>query len=82
MAIQAVYSGTANEEQQQRAFAAILHMSGIGNLAWMPDEHGGERDTTFAAGKQFLGHQLKKLVSHPLDILTGERQEKRRRQST
>lgn len=78
VALQAIYAGVATEEQQKRAFAAFLHICGVGNLAWMPDEHGGERDTTFAAGKQFVGLQLRKLVTHPLDILTGERQEKRR----
>jgi hypothetical protein len=72
VALQAIASGTANEEQQKRAFAAILHISGAGDLAWMPEEHGGERDSTFAAGKQFVGLQLKKLTTISLSILTGE----------
>ncbi|MGE8105157.1 hypothetical protein ACQKP1_15870 [Allorhizobium sp. NPDC080224] len=73
VAIQAVATGTANEDQQKRAFAAILHISGLGGLAWMPHEHGGDRDTTFAAGKQHVGHQLRKLTSFSLSILTGEK---------
>ena len=77
VAIQALANGVANEDQQKRAFAAILHICGVGDLAWMPAEHGGERDTAFAAGKQHVGHQLRKLVSFPLDFLTGERDGRR-----
>lgn len=73
VALQAVATGTASEDQQKRAFAAILHICGIGGLAWMPAEHGGERDTAFAAGKQHVGHQLRKLTTISLSILTGER---------
>lgn len=76
-ALQAVASGTANEGQQKRAMAAILHICGINNMTWMPDEHGGDRETSFAAGKQHVGFQIRKLVTHPLDVLTGERQAKR-----
>lgn len=79
VALQAVASGTASEEQQKRAIATVMHISGVADMAWLPEEHGGERDTAFAAGKQFVGHQIRKLVSHPLDVLTGERQEKRRK---
>ncbi|WP_234842777.1 hypothetical protein [Sinorhizobium meliloti] len=73
MAIQAVSKGVASAEQQQRAIAAILHVCGINNLAWMPEEHGGERDTTFAAGKQHIGLQLRKLMTYSISILTGEK---------
>jgi hypothetical protein len=72
VALQAVAAGVANEDQQKRAFAAILHITGISNLAWMPTEHGGDRDTTFAAGKQHVGLQLRKLTTISLSILTGE----------
>ncbi|MFN7089977.1 MAG: hypothetical protein ACK4P4_05445 [Allorhizobium sp.] len=72
VAIQAVANGVANEDQQKRAIAAILHISGINQMAWMPEEHGGERDTSFAAGKQHVGFQLRKLITHSLSILTGD----------
>lgn len=32
----------------------------------------GERDSSFAAGKQHVGFQIRKLISHSLSILTGE----------
>ena len=72
VAIQAVANGVANEDQQKRALAAIMHICGVNQMAWMPQEHGGERDTSFAAGKQHVGFQLRKLISHSLSILTGE----------
>ncbi|PJR16805.1 hypothetical protein [Sinorhizobium meliloti] len=78
VAIQAVSKGIANAEQQKRAVAAVLHICGINNLAWMPEEHGGERDTTFAAGKQHIGHQLRKLMTHSISILAGEKNDGRK----
>lgn len=72
VAIQAIAAGVANEDQQKRAFAAILHICGTNDLAWMPEEHGGDRDTAFAAGKQHIGFQLRKLATVSLSILTGE----------
>ena len=79
VAIQAVAAGVANEDQQKRAFAAILHICGANDLAWMPEEHGGDRDTAFAAGKQHIGFQLKKLATVSLSILTGENDGRRER---
>jgi hypothetical protein len=72
VAIHAVANGTANEGQQKMAMAAILHICGINDLAWMPEEHGGERDSAFAAGKQFVGHQLRKITTISLSVLTGD----------
>jgi|SRR5690242_20236674 len=72
-AIQAVASGTANDGQQIRAFAAILHVCGTDDLEFLPDEHGGERESHFKSGMRHVGLQLRKLVSYPLDVLTGER---------
>ena len=77
VAIQAVAAGKASEEQQKRAWAAILFISGLEDLPWMPEEHGGERETGFASGKQFVGFQLRKLATFPLNFLTGEANERR-----
>ena len=71
-ALQALAAGIANEEQQKRALGAVLHICGIHQPAWMPSEHGGERDSCFAAGKQHVGFQIRKLITHSLSILTGE----------
>lgn len=72
VAIQALATGTANEDQQKRAWAAILHITGINDLEFLPVEHGGERDSVFKSGKRHVGLQLRKLVSFPLNFLTGE----------
>lgn len=72
VAIQSVERGVASEDQQKMAWAAILHICGLNDLAWMPDENGGDRDTAFAAGKQHVGFQLRKLTKFPITFLTGE----------
>ncbi|MBL0935518.1 MAG: hypothetical protein IBJ07_12310 [Rhizobiaceae bacterium] len=76
VALQALAAGIANEDQQKQALSAILHICGLTQMAWMPAEHGGERDTSFAAGKQHVGFQIKKLITHSLSILTGEHDER------
>lgn len=76
VALQALAAGVANEDQQKRALGAIFHICGMHQMAWMPAEHGGERDSCFAAGKQHVGFQIKKLISHSLSILTGETNER------
>lgn len=72
VAIQALAQGIANEDQQKRAWAAILHICAINDLEFLPVEHGGERDSTFKSGMRHVGMQLRKLVSHSISILTGE----------
>lgn len=72
VALQALAAGVANEDQQKRALGAILQICGIHQPSWMPAEHGGARESDFAAGKQHVGFQIKKLISHSLSILTGE----------
>ncbi|NTA34325.1 hypothetical protein G6K96_21575 [Agrobacterium vitis] len=76
VAIKAVAGGYANEDQQRRAWAALLHMTGANDLPWMPEEHGGARDTDFAAGKAHIGKQFMKIAAVPLEVLTGEAMEK------
>jgi hypothetical protein len=72
VAIQAVAKGVASEDQQKMALAAIFHVCGINEMDWMPEEHGGDRETSFAAGKRFVGLQLRKITTLPLLHLTGE----------
>lgn len=73
VALQAVATGTANAEQQKRAISVVLHIAGTDDIEFLPDEHGGERESHFKSGKRHVGLQLRKLVSFPLDVLTGER---------
>jgi hypothetical protein len=72
VALQAVWAGVANEDQQKRAILTMMHICGVNDLEYLPDEHGGERDSTFKSGKRHVGLQLRKLVSFPISILTGE----------
>jgi hypothetical protein len=72
VAIQAVHAGVASPEQQKTALAAIMHICGVNDLEYLPDEHGGERDSAFKSGGRHIGLQLRKLVSFPLNFLTGE----------
>lgn len=74
-AIQAVATGNANAGQQIRAMAAIMHVCGTDDLEFLPDEHGGERDSHFKSGMRHVGLQLRKLVSFPLNVLTGEQKQ-------
>ncbi|SCW39117.1 hypothetical protein SAMN02927900_01298 [Rhizobium mongolense subsp. loessense] len=72
-AIQAVANGVASAEQQTRAIAAIMHICGAHDLEFLPEEHGGERDSVFKSGKRHVGLQLRKLITFPLNLLTGEK---------
>ncbi len=75
-AIQSLSHGVADKNQQQMAWNAILHICGINDADWMPDEHGGDRETSFAAGKRHVGLQLRKLTSFSLNLLTGEQNDR------
>ena len=68
-AIKALHAGTANAGQQQRALKWIIEaLCGTYDLSYRPGE-GGERDTSFAEGKRFVGQQIVK----QLKLTTGER---------
>lgn len=62
-AIRAVHTGTANEGQQKLFWHWLQYASGADDISFRPGE-GGERATSFAEGKRFLGQQLRKML-HP-----------------
>ncbi len=65
--------GEATPEQQKRAIEAIIgRVACADELSFRADDHGGTRETDFSEGKRYVGLQLRKLISTPLDILTGE----------
>ena len=65
--------GEAPPEQQKRAIEAIIgRVACADELSFRADDHGGTRETDFSEGKRYVGLQLRKLISTPLDILTGE----------
>lgn len=74
--LQHLSEGGANGDEQQIALNAIMRMCGVDDLEFLPAEHGGERETAFKSGKRFVGLQLRKLTTLPLNLLTGEQNER------
>lgn len=68
--LQACQNGAGNADQQQRAMVLILGMTGYRSTPWLPEEHGGARESDFMAGMNHLGQQLHKLLTTPFAILT------------
>lgn len=69
-AIRAMADGVANAGQQRLAFELIVgRLCAVGDLAFRPDDKGGERATAFASGKQWVGLQMCKLAN--LNITKG-----------
>jgi hypothetical protein len=65
--------GEATAEQQKRVIEAIIgRIACADELSFRADDHGGTRETDFSEGKRYVGLQLRKLLSTPLEILTGE----------
>jgi len=71
--IRAVAGGEASGDEQKIAIAAIMHICGVNDLEFLPDEHGGERDSAFKSGKRFVGLQLRKLTNVDLNLIIGEK---------
>ena len=65
-AVRALANGTANDGQQKTAWAYIMYLTGAGggylDMPYRPGGQDAERDTSFALGKFFVGHQLQKLL--------------------
>jgi hypothetical protein len=73
LAIKMAAQGEASPEQQKRAIEAIIgRIACADELSFRADDHGGTRETDFSEGKRYVGLQLRKLLSTPLEILTGE----------
>ncbi len=73
LAIKLVAQGEATPEQQRRAIEAIIgRVACADELSFRADDHGGPRETDFSEGKRYVGLQLRKLITTPLNILTGE----------
>ena len=61
-AIQALYRGDADSEQQRRALRWITEAAcGLYEFAYHPGSEDGRRETDFALGRQYVGHQIRKL---------------------
>ncbi len=67
LAMKSFVEGKANMGQQQTVWKWIQYVTGVGeftDLSFRPGGADGERETTFAEGKRFVGLQLLKLL-HP-----------------
>ena len=72
-AMQALMTGTANEQQQKRALAWIIHHACMTYHQSFRPGVNGDRDTCFAEGRRFVGNQiirLTKLDPKKLDLDT------------
>ena len=62
-ALKQLHAGTASPEMQKRALAYILDgLCGIQDWPYRPGGEEGARDTSIALGRQFVGHQILKLI--------------------
>lgn len=69
-AIKALSRGEANEDQQKRALDWIIRLAaGTYDEPYRSDADGGDRETTFALGRAFVGRQVVKLVNMPEKIV-------------
>lgn len=77
-AIKALFSGTADADQQTRAVRWILSCaSNMDDLSYRPGPDGA-RDTAFAEGKRFVGIQLYKLAHLSSEYLESRKNADRR----
>lgn len=69
MAFKALVAGVANDAQQKRALNWIINQAcGTYDLSFRPGIN-GERDTSFAEGRRFVGLQIVKLVNFSGDLM-------------
>lgn len=72
-AVSAFAKGKANEVQQRLAWEWLMHVSGTDDISYRPGAT-GDRDTTFAEGKKFVGYQFRKML-HPATQPKSEKKE-------
>lgn len=73
-AVQAVYAGEADASQQRMALEWIIHSAAqTYDEPYRSDADGGERETSFALGRAYVGRQIVKLVNMPGEIMDGIR---------
>lgn len=66
-AIKALREGTASPDQQKRALRAIvLQIARADDQTFRPDDHGGVRDSDFAAGMRHVGLQVRRLTNEAM----------------
>ncbi len=63
-AVRALERGQASQAQQLIAWRWLMYVTGVEEMPYRPGGTDGERDTTFALGRHFVGFQLRKML-HP-----------------
>lgn len=77
LALQALQAGDANERQQKRALAWIIEKAAdTYGEPFRSDADGGERDTSFALGRAYVGRQVVKLLNLSPAIIAKLRKQK------
>jgi hypothetical protein len=62
-ALKALWAGEATPHQQRMALEWIIYIaSGYGDEPFRSDTDGGERETSYALGRQYVGRQIIKLL--------------------
>lgn len=71
-AIKALAEGAASPEQQRIALNYIqFRLAAAGEQTWVPDALGGERASSFMAGRREVGLALEKIVALPMEVMFG-----------
>ena len=70
-AIKALAAGEADENAQKRALRWIIHQAAgySEGTPYRSDDEGGDRDTTFALGRRYVGDHILKLVDMPPNVV-------------
>ena len=71
-AIQALFRGDADEAQQKRAINFIVNSASA--TPYLAYDAKSERNTTYALGKQFVGHLIVRLMRLNIGQFTGDRE--------
>lgn len=69
-AVKAVHAGEGDAYQQRRALEWIIRIvAGTYEEPFRSDGEGGERETTFALGRAYVGRQVVKAINMPPGLL-------------
>lgn len=75
-AMRALAAGEASKQEQIRALDWIIkNAAGTYDISFRSDADGGDRDTSFAEGRRFVGLQVVKLINMPTNIVAAMRKQ-------
>lgn len=69
-AIRNLAKGEATPDQQKKAFRVIVEkIASTDDFSYRPDNMGGDRITNFNEGRRYVGLQVRKLATAPVNLL-------------